>query len=162
MRKLEFALIALIAFAVPAAADEFASVVKGIESHYGIQRSHPQLINFAAQLTEPEMRGSGTAGLKVAVFENENRTFAPSLQQLDEIIRASLGPQWRPFVRISSRRNGESAVIYADFSSKNMGMMIVSMECDEIAVVQIKIDGKTLERWIADPVKEARNSAQEH
>jgi len=47
MKRLGSALLILVVLALPASADEFNSVVKGIESHYGIHRTHPHLINFA-------------------------------------------------------------------------------------------------------------------
>jgi hypothetical protein len=144
---------------IPACADDFSSVVKGIESHYGICRVHPHLVGFALFLAKPAMWSRDVSGLKVAVFEKENRAFTPSLQELDKIMIASLSPEWQPFVRVSSRREGEATVIYINLSGKHMGMLIATIERSEIAVVHLKVDGKAIERWMQDPINEAKDAS---
>jgi hypothetical protein len=139
MRRLGAAAIIIIVLAIPASADEFGAVVKRIESHYGIQRTHPRLIGFVLFFAKSAMWGSGISGLKVAAFEGENRTFTPSLQELDQIMVGSLGLKWQPFVRVDSRKDGEATVIYADFSD---------------SVVQMKLSTKAIRRWMADPESE--------
>jgi hypothetical protein len=155
MKRIGAVLLALFAFAIPTFADEFSSVAKRIESHYGVRRTHPHLIGFALFLTKPATWGSGVGGLKVAAFEAENRAFTPSIPELDKIVRDSIGREWRPFVRVDSRRDGEATVIYTNFSGNRMRMLIASIERDDISVVQMKIDGKVFKRWADDPKDEA-------
>ncbi len=150
-----------IAVALPAAgADrDFNAVVKGIERQYGIRRSHPHLLGFALFFAKPATWGSGVHGLKLAVFEDGHRTSRNvSLADLDGIVSQTLGPEWRPFVRVQSRRDHENTVIYARFSGKQMKMLIASAEHDGLTVVQLDMRESAIKRWAADPQDEARAS----
>ncbi len=163
MRRGYPVLILFLVLTLPAAAaDGFSGVVKGIEAHYGIRRLHPHLIGFTMFLAKPAMWGSGAGAMKVAVFEDENRTFKASLAELDAIVAESAGPQWQPFVRVDSRGDGEATVIYTSFSGKHMRMLIATIEPGSIAVVHLKISKNGIRKWIADPEREAKDSSQVH
>ncbi len=156
------AVLALVlVLALPAAAaDGFKAVVQGIEKHYGMKRLHPHLIGFTMFVAKPFLWGSGAGGLKVAVFESdEGREFNASPVALDRIMTNSLGPQWRPFVRVRSRHNGETTAIYTQFSGKHLRMLIATVESDEIAVVQLNVNADGIKKWMEDPGREARNSS---
>jgi hypothetical protein len=81
---------------------------------------------------------------------------------LDKIVQESVGQEWRPFVRVDSRRTGEATVIYRSFSGKRLRMLIATVESSDITVVQMKIDGKALDRWMEDPKGEAERTARNH
>ncbi len=160
MRRRVALVYVLLALALPAAADDgFGAVVKGIEAHYGIRRLHPHLIGFTMFLAKPMMWGSGAGSMKVAVFEEDGRSFTASLTELDAIVAKSVGRQWRPFVRVDSRRDGEATVIYTSFSGKHMRMLIATVEHDSIAVVHMKISKGGIRKWMADPEGEAKDSS---
>jgi hypothetical protein len=142
---------------IPARAEDFDAVVKGIESHYGVRRISPHLMGFASFLAQPAMWGSGVGRLKIAAFESGNRTFAPSMLELDQVMHASLDPQWQPFVRVESRRDGEAVVIYSIARDNHMTMLIGSVERGSISLVQIRIDSKHFKDWMASPKDKARN-----
>ena len=162
MKRLGSALLILVVLALPASADEFNSVVKGIESHYGIHRTHPHLINFALFFAKPIMWGSGVGGLKVAVFEDFQRQFSPSMQELDQIMLSSLGPNWKPFVRVDSRKKGETTVVYGDFSDRHIRLLVASIERNDVAVVHMTIDGERMQRWASDTKEEAKSASHPH
>jgi hypothetical protein len=152
----------LLFWVVPASADEFGSVVKGIEAHYRVRRIHPHLIGFVLFFAKPVTWGSGVGGLKVAVFEDEGKPFQPSSQDVDRILATSLGPKWRPFVRVHSRRDNEETVMYASFKGKKMQMLIASVEAREIVVVRLRLKSKAIRRWVADPTNEAQSASHKH
>jgi hypothetical protein len=162
MKRLGTVVLILTMLAIPASADEFESVVKGIETHYGIRRMHPFLIGFGLFIAKPAMWGKGVSGLKVAVFENMNRTATSSSKELDQIVFASLGQKWQPFVRIESRRSGNTIVIYADHSGKKMRLIFTLMERNETVVMHIKVDASAAMRWFANPEDEAKGAAHKH
>jgi hypothetical protein len=149
----------LAVLAIPASADDFSTVVKQVESHYGVRQLHPRLIGFMFFLLKPAMWGSGVSGMRVAAFEEETRSFTPSTTDLEKIMRRALSPKWKPFVRVDSRRDGEATVLYADVSGKHMHLIVASVERHEIAVVQMKIGDKAFKRWYGDPAAEARGVA---
>jgi len=162
MKRIGAVLILLCAFAVPAPADGFDSVVEKMESHYGVRRIHPRLVGFALFLAKPATWGSGVGGLKVAAFEAEGRRLNPSMSELDTIARESVGREWRPFVRVDSRRSGEATVIYANADGKQMRMLVASVERGDISIVQMNIDGEAFKRWADNPEGEAKHTAHTH
>ena len=147
---------------IPAFADDFDAVVKGIESHYGISRVSPRLIGFASFLAKPAMWGSGVDGLKIASFENADRPFKPSVRELDQVMVASLDAQWQPFVRVDSRKDGEAVVIYSSINAKHMTMLIGSIESSGISLVRIRIDPKAFKEWKTSPKDKAKNASYTH
>ncbi len=158
MKRIGVFLVVLLASVTPAFAEGFDSVAQKIESQYGIRRTHPRLIGFALFFVKPATWGSGVGGLKVAVFEKEGRTFSPSMSELDRLVQESVGQNWRPFVRVDSRRSGEVTVIYVNCSGKKMQMLVASADHGDITVVQMKINQKAFMRWRNDPEGEAEHS----
>ncbi len=162
MKRTAAILIVLSALAIPVSADDFDSLAKGVESHYGSRRIFPHLIGFALFFAKPATWGSGVGGLKVAVFESENRSFNPSISELDKVVRESIGRQWQPFVRVDSRIKDEATVVYTSFAGKHLRMLLATVERGDISVVHMKIKGKALARWMDDPEGEAERSAHKH
>jgi hypothetical protein len=157
MKRIGAIMLVMIVLAIPGFADDFSTVVNRIESHYGVHRLLPRLIGFTLFLVKPAMWGSGVSGLKVAVFEEETRSLTPVITDLDSIMRMSLGPKWKPFVRVDSRRDGEATVIYADCSGKHVRMILASVEQHDIAIVQMKVGEKAFNRWSNNPAAEAKS-----
>jgi hypothetical protein len=158
MKRIGAVTIILFMIAIPTCADEFSNVVKNIQSHFGIRPSHQGLSELALLLGKSGIGETGINGLKVAVFENENKSAIPSMQEMDRLMAKSLGVEWQPFVRVSSRRSGECTVVYANLSDRQAGLLIASIERDEIAVVHLKLDAKTIQRWISNPAREAQDA----
>lgn len=162
MRRLGVVALLAVVVALPAAgADrDFNTVVKRIEQQYGIRRSHPHLLGFALFVAKPATWGSGVHGLKVAVFEDEHRNFeSVPADELDRIVSEALGPKWQPFVRVHSRRDRESTVIYTSWSGNQMKMLIATVEHDGLTVVHIEMSESAIKRWVADPGDEARGAS---
>jgi len=149
----------LVVMSIPAFADDFDTVAKAIESHYGIHRISPALMGFASFIAKPALWGSGVGGLKIAVFEDEGRNLAPSVRDLDQIMIGSLNLKWQPFVRVDSRRGGEAVVIYSKVDGKHMTMLIGTVERSDISLVQIRVNPKAFQEWEANPEDKAKNAA---
>ncbi len=165
MRRLGIVALLALVVALPAvgADRDFKAVVKGIERQYGIRRSHPHLLGFALFFAKPATWGSGVHGLKLAVFEDGNRNSRNvTLADLDRIVFEALGTEWRPFVRVQSRRDRESTVIYARWLGKQMKMLIASADRDGLAVVQMEMSESAIKRWAADPQDEAKDASRRH
>ncbi len=162
MRRM-VAVLLLLAVALPAAAADrgFTAVVKGIEKHYGIRRSHPHLLGLTLFFAKPATWGSGVSGLKLAVFEDEGRDFTTSAADLDRLVADAVGPEWRPFVRVDSQRDHETSVIYTSFAGKKMRMLIASVERGEISVVHLQISEKDIREWMDEPAAKARHHSHE-
>jgi hypothetical protein len=156
VKRIGAIVLVMIVLAIPGFADDFSAVVNRVESHYGVRRLLPRLIGFSLFLIKPATWGSGVSGLKVAVFEEETRSLTPVITDLNNILRSSLSPKWKPFVSVNSRRDGEATVIYADCSDKNIRMILASVERHDILVVQMKVGKKAFKRWSNDPAAEAK------
>lgn len=142
--------ILLLFSSVAGAADtELNAVVSAIEKVYGIRRTHlPWVARFAAK---PAMWGSG-ARMEFEVFEDQGLPLSRT-SDLGEVTGKALGPEWRPFLRSESRRNGERAVIYVRPEGNRLLMMIVAAERDETSVVKLRLDTSRAQEWIDDPVE---------
>lgn len=132
---------------------EFRGVVHAIEDTYGVHHTHIRLLGAVMFFARPE----GISGLKLAMFENlEMRAHAPELTRL---VENSLGAGWHPFVRVRSRDDGETTLIYTNPSGGKMRMMIVSIEPSEATVVELSLSDRAIERWLKEPGEEAENQS---
>ncbi len=132
---------------------EFKGVVHAIESNYGVHHMHIPLLGVALFFARPE----GASGLRVAVFEGFQTS--NNVSDVSRVVEHSLGPDWYPFVRVRSNSggngSGETTLIYTNPSAGTMRMMIVSLEPSEATVVELKLNERTIRKWLSDPKEEA-------
>jgi len=144
--------VLLIASSAALAADgEFDYVVKAIENHYGVKRTHIPLMgvaNFALKVAHP----GGASGLQFAVFEDLPSSSDYSDQvELDRFMDGVTLRGLSPMVRTHSRRSGESTYIFAGEAGKSTKMLIVTFEPNQATVIEVKVDFQTLLRTINRP-----------
>jgi len=148
-----FVLILTVSASSLASDHEFRGVVRAIESSYGVHHMHIPLLGFVLFFVRPE----GVSGLKLAVFENFNVPTA--LDDVNRIVENSLGPGWYPFVRVRSKHDGETTLIYASPSGGKLRMMIVNVESSEATVVELKLSERAIKRWIDEPKETAEDQS---
>ena len=148
-----FAVILSISTVSLAADREFRGVVRAIESSYGVHHMHIPLLGFALWFVRPE----GVSGLKLAVFENFDGPSA--VDDVNRIVENSLGPDWHPFVRVRSKHDGETTLIYASPEGGKLRMMIVSVESSEATVVELKLSDRAIKHWIDEPEESAKDQS---
>jgi hypothetical protein len=96
----------------------------------------------------------------LAVFEGFQ---APPAADVQRIVEKSLGPEWYPFVRVRSKNDSETTLIYANPSADKMRMMIVNVESSEATVVELKIGDRAIKEWLKEPGERAEdNSGHRH
>ena len=139
------------------AADDFKAVVKAVETTYGIHHKHIPMMGMMMKFTPNHEARS----MKLAIFEA-----APEgdLSNLQQVISSNLGPEWAPFVRVWSRRERESVVIYAKPSASGIRLLITCLESDESVVMSVDVSEKSLREWIEEPesmVHRARHDADD-
>lgn len=161
MKRTAVLITALVLLFVPlatAADSDLNAVVTAIEKTYGLKRTHlPWVARFAAK---PAMWGSG-ARMSFVVFEDQAVPASES-SQLSELTAKALGPEWRPFVRSESKRQGERTLIYVRPDGKHLLMMIVALERRETSVVKLKLDPDRAEEWIDEPVEMGKEQPAKH
>ena len=64
-------------------------------------------------------------------------------------------------VRSYSRRDGEHTYIYAQDAGKDLKLLIVSVEPDEAAVVQVKVDPDKLAQFLDENVGHSGRSGRD-
>ena len=159
MKSLRVLALILCASTLAAAADhEFRSVVRSIETSYGVHHMHIPLLGVALFFVRP----AGVGGLKLAVFEGfKTPTDAADVTR---IIESSLGPDWHPFVKVHSKgdTNGETTLIFASPAGGHMRMMIVDLEPSEATVVELNLSDRAIKKWMKEPGEEADNQSGHH
>lgn len=94
------------------------------------------------RVIEPE----GISDVRVAVFEGRRRSLPA---HFPETIEAAVGPRWHPVVRSYSRRDGEQALIFVRESRERLRMLIVALERDGSAIVEVEIDPRRFAHFLA-------------
>lgn len=151
MKTLRIALLILCASTPMFAGDsEFRGVVRAIESNYGVHHMHIPLLGVALFFARP----GGVSGLRLAVFENFPNG---STADLTRTVESSLGPGWFPFVRVRSRADRETTLIYTNPSAGKMRMMIVTIEPSEATVVELNLTEHSIKKWLKEPGESAEN-----
>ncbi len=134
------AVVCLMSVVATAADQDVSAAVKALESHYGIKETHLPWIARAF------VRSVG-----FAVFEDQPLPQQVTVEELDQVIRPALGPEWHSFVTVVSNRDGERNLIFARSVGKHIELFIVSAERDETSVVKVKLDTDDSRRWLQEP-----------
>jgi hypothetical protein len=128
------------------AADEFKAVVKAVETSYGIHHKHIPMMGMMLKFTPNHEARS----MKLAIFETGPQCGDPA--SLQQVVSRNLGPDWTPFVRVWSRREHESVVIYAKpAAASGMRLLITCLESDESVIMSVDVSEKSLHQWIDEP-----------
>jgi hypothetical protein len=136
------------------ASDDFKAVVKAVEHTYGLHHVHIPMMGIALKFSPDHEARS----MKLAIFEAAPEGDVSNLQQ---VISNNLGPDWAPFVRVWSRRDRESVVIYAKPSASGMRLLITCLESDESVVMSVDVSEKSLREWIEEPESMAHRARRE-
>jgi sulfite reductase alpha subunit-like flavoprotein len=92
----------------------------------------------------------GVKSAKIAYFENQHLDGTDADKELDEIVMRASQSGWRPMVRSVSRHSGEHVYVYAQDAGKDLKLLVVNVEPNEAEVIQVKVDPKRLEEFIAE------------
>jgi hypothetical protein len=135
---------------------EFDAIVRSVEARCDTSHTRIPLLglaNFAVKVVRP----AGAFDLKLAVFEDLRRPIFAGKEDFGSLIQGALGPDWRPFVRVHSRRNNEWTCIYASGFGKQWKLLVAAAERREATIVRIKLNPDGLMRWISRPSERAKN-----
>lgn len=136
-----------------ARADDFGRIVRHIEVNYHVHRNHRFLMGFAGLVVKFSHVG-GVKGFKAAIFEDQHLDATDADARLDEIVQSASEHGWHPLVKSYSRRSGEHSYIYVQDQGKDIRMLIVSVEPNEAAVLQLKLDPDKLAKFMDEDIGE--------
>jgi hypothetical protein len=137
------------------ASDDFKSVVKAVETSYGIHHKHIPMMGVVLKFTPNHEARS----MKLAIFEPG--PMRGDLASLEQVVSRNLGPDWAPFVRVWSRRDRESVVIYAKPSASGIRLLVTCLEQDESVIMSVDVSEKALRDWIDEPTGMAHRARRE-
>ena len=144
------ALLLLFAFASPvkARADDFDAVVRNVRAACGgrkVRIPFLGLAGFATRLVRP----AGVKSFKLATFEDLNR--AGDVAGLGAAIGQTLGPEWRPLVRVRAAHGSEQTHVYVRDAGDDLKLMIVTLDADQATVIRAKVSPQALAKFARDP-----------
>jgi hypothetical protein len=94
-------------------------------------------------------------GVKLAVFEDA-RLSEHSPQELESALARALGPEWSPFVKSISNHGSEQTWIFVRQDRKKLKMFIATVEVNELSLVEVKVSGREMRKWINNTDETAR------
>lgn len=130
-------------------ADDFGTIVHHIEASYHVHRNYRFLMGFAGVAVKFWHVG-GVKSMKIAIFEDQHLDGTDTDRKLDELVAGVSKSGWQPMVRSVSRRTGEHVYIYAQDAGKDLKLLVFNVEPNEAEVIQVKVDPKRLEEFIAE------------
>lgn len=138
---------------------QFDAIVQRIQSHY---QKRPMRFMGLASFVANRVRPAGIKNIKLAVFENLEASDHPPDADLDAFMQNVAGPEFRPFVRVHSRRDGEQTFVYAKELSQDFELLVVSLERDEACVVKMRVEPEEMSKWIENPPAMSRKTPARH
>jgi hypothetical protein len=136
----------------------FDRLVKAVESHVGVKRTHVPLLgvaNFFVKVARPE----GVSGFKLAVFEDLRLPAWEDGKGLDRIM-AEGSAGLHPLVRVRSNSDREWTYIYAGDTGKIATVLIATFERHEATIVEVKVSMRALLKALEEPRRTGKSLAQ--
>ena len=144
--------VVLLLFCLPcfAADNSYKNVVRAIESHYDVRHHGIPLLGLIVKFVPTE----GAGQIKLAFFSH----VSDSEESFDDVVSSAMGPDWMPFVRVTSAR--EQTVIYANAQDKKMRLIIATLENGEASVIHVRLKPEKSRAWFHHPRQHAHHSGQ--
>jgi hypothetical protein len=147
-------------FLVPAFARSkervFDQVVHRVESHF-----HKRPVRFMGLATflANRARPEGVHHMRLAVFEDLDRSPGTFDVQFDSFLQQTVEPEYQPFVQVRSNRDGEQTYVYARAVGKEWKLLVVSLERDEVSIIEMQMKADAMSEWFDEPAKAAKGSS---
>jgi hypothetical protein len=128
---------------------DFKALTGAIESHFNVKREEIPMMGLVKFIAHTASAGN-LNGLELANFEgleyseNNAREFA-------NIVSRILDDNWRPMIRVQSRRSGEYTSVWVRGDKGQWRMMIANLERNEANVIELKVNADDLLKWVRDP-----------
>jgi len=136
----------------------FDAIVRRIASRYNARPVRFMgLASFLANRARPE----GVRNMKLAVFEDIDTSQNLPGSDFDSFLQDAVGPEFQPFVRVLSQRDGELTYVYARETGDSCELLVVNFERDEASVIQMQMKPEAMTEWFDEPARRARSSAHE-
>ncbi len=128
----------------------FGAVVQAVSTTYHARQNYRFVTWFAGMATK-FARPEGVKSLRMAIFEDQDFSPQGGEEGLDQALQNALEPEWKPFVRVNSKRDGERTCIYAREKGKDIRLFIIALERSEAVVMELKMSEKKFAEMMDDP-----------
>jgi hypothetical protein len=128
----------------------FNAVVRAVEATYHVKRNYRFLTRFvgvAARVARPE----GVKHLRMAIFEDQDFSPPSNQAEFEKAVANALAVEWRPIVRVRSKRDGERTHIYASEAGKDISLFIITVEEREAVVMEVKMSPEKFAEMMDEP-----------
>lgn len=128
---------------------DFKALAGAIESHFNVKREEIPMMGLVKFIAHTASAGN-LNGLELANFEGLEYS-EHNARDFANIVSRILDDNWRPMVRVQSRRSGEYTSIWVRAEKNQWRMMIANLEHNEANVIELKVDAEELLKWVRDP-----------
>lgn len=145
-----FLALLLVAGGAACGADhEFDRVVRAVEQHYGVKRTHIPLMGLA-NLFVKVARPAGTSGFKLATFEDlpDSGDQGDLNRLMNDICSAG---RLHPMVVTRDRHGEDATYILIGEAGKSTDVLIATFEPHEATVIEVTVNIDTLMKMIGSP-----------
>ena len=143
MKGVGIALLAVF-LSIPAQAG-FDGVLAGLESRLGRTLWIP-FFGFARTFVRVG-HPRGVHDVQIAVFEGKGR-LDPG--ELDTLMRSRAGRDYAPLVRVRSRKQRESTIVYARPHGQLLELLVLTNDSDDTVLVRVVVDPDAAMRYLND------------
>ena len=141
----------LAASSAHGAGHEFDQVVKAVESHFGVTRTHIPLMGLA-NLVLAVAHPAGATAVHIALFPDLHSDLDEDSQlELDRFMSTLSSDSLHPVIRTRSAYNEEATYVFCGDTGKTTQVLIATFHRNEATVVEAKIQFETLMHWIQSP-----------
>ena len=121
--------------------DDFNSIVRKVEEHYG--KAHMKvpligLVSFASHFTRP----AGASDFKLAIIDGLG-------DRAESFPEFNPGEQWRSVIRTTSR-HGQHFVLYGRDEGHAIKTLMVTVDRDQAVVMQMRLDPTHFAKMLND------------
>lgn len=146
---LAFFVFSFSAVEINAKNDESEAIKKHLKTKYKAKKvkiPFMWLAKFAVNVVRP----AGVKSFNLTLYENLQFSKETLDMEMQKAMRASLGAEWIPIVRVRSQ-NDQQVYMYMREDGKNVRMMLVTIENKQAAVIRAKFNPEKLAEFINDP-----------
>ena len=133
---------------------EFKRLVRDLEAQCHRSPMGTGFLGWLARLFSPH----GVSGLRMAIFDDPEASRRLQAGDFDALVQGSVGGGMAPMIRVRSQARGERTVIYARPEGGKAEFLIVAADPREVVVVSLRVDPKTFQTWMEDPVHLGRHA----
>lgn len=145
-RAVALALAVAVVPAVASAGDkEFDAVVRHIQTQYHAKKQGS--IPFLARMVLKVAHPAGVKSFKLTTLEQISGVDGNA--GLDAVVREHLADDWRPLVRVYSRKERTQTYVYLRDRGNDVEIFVVAVDDEEATVVKAKVDVDSVAEFLA-------------